>query len=132
MPNITSAGRAVLIISTLCIFTGSAAPLRAGSERPDSTTLLDKFLEGPMAEVDEIIFAARQPGAGGHWYENFGYYAQDESNKVYRAMGQLCSLNIRTGRLRVLLDDKEGSVRDPQVRYDGRMILFSYRKADAG
>ena len=30
------------------------------------------------AGVDEIIFAARQPGAGGHWYENFGYYAQDE------------------------------------------------------
>jgi len=129
MPNITLAGGAALIISTLCIFTGSAAPLRAGSERPDSTTLLDKFLEGPMAEVDEIIFAARQPGAGGHWYENFGYYAHDESHKLYRAMGQLCSLNIRTGRLRVLLDDKEGSVRDPQVHYDGRVILFSCRKA---
>lgn len=30
--------------------------------------------------------------------------------------------------LAVLLDDPEGSVRDPQVHYDGRKILFSYRK----
>ncbi len=35
--------------------------------------------------VEEIIFASRQPGVGGHWYENFGYNALDESEKVYRA-----------------------------------------------
>ena len=36
----------------------------------------------PAAESipEEIIFACRQPGAGGHWYENFGYYAHDEKN----------------------------------------------------
>ena len=27
--------------------------------------------------VEEIVFACRQPGAGSHWYENFGYYAHD-------------------------------------------------------
>ncbi len=42
-------------------------------------------------------------------------------------MGRLCRLNLRTGKLTVLLDDPEGSVRDPQVHYDGRKILFSYR-----
>jgi hypothetical protein len=89
---------------------------------------LQEFLAGPMAGIDEVIFAARQPGAGGHWYENFGYYAHDENQKLFRAMGQLCRLNIRTGKLRILLDDKQGSVRDPQVHYDGGKILFSYRK----
>jgi hypothetical protein len=77
--------------------------------------------------VEEIIFASRQPGAGGHWYENFGYYAQDENKKVYRAKGRLCRLNVRSARLTVLLDDNAGSVRDPQVHYDGEKILFSYR-----
>ncbi|MBN2269841.1 MAG: hypothetical protein JXN61_04460 [Sedimentisphaerales bacterium] len=129
MQRITSAGTTILIAITLCIFAGSPAALASGSANPGSTRLLDGFLEGPMAGVEEIIFAARQDGAGGHWYENFGYYAQDASRKVYRAMGQLCSLNIRTGLLRVILDDKEGSVRDPQVHYDARKILFSYRKA---
>ncbi|MBL7153219.1 MAG: PD40 domain-containing protein, partial [Phycisphaerae bacterium] len=129
MRNFTPAGRTILITLTLCIFAGSTTALGAGSASSDSTRLLDRFLAGPMADVERIVFAARQGGAGSHWYENFGYYAQDASRKVYRAMGQLCSLNIRTGRLRILLDDKEGSVRDPQVHYDGRRILFSYRKA---
>jgi hypothetical protein len=42
--------------------------------------------------------------------------------------GKLCGLNLRTGELRVLLDDPGGGVRDPHVHYDGRKILFSYRK----
>ncbi len=79
------------------------------------------------AGVDEIVFAARQPGAGSHWYENFGYYAHDERIKMYRAMGQLCRLNVATGKLTLLLDDPDGSVRDPQVHYDAQKILFSYR-----
>ncbi|NIP27985.1 MAG: hypothetical protein GWN67_07205 [Phycisphaerae bacterium] len=77
--------------------------------------------------VEEIIFASRQPGAGGHWYENFGYYAQDENKKAYRGRGRLCRLNITNGQLTVLLDDAEGSIRDPQVHYDSAKILFSYR-----
>jgi hypothetical protein len=83
------------------------------------------------AELDEVIFAVRQPGAGGHWYENFGYYAQDEQAKLYRAGGRLCRLNLRSGALRVLWDDPKGSVRDPQVHYDGTKILFSYRPGDS-
>ncbi|MHC4643484.1 MAG: hypothetical protein ACYS32_17725, partial [Planctomycetota bacterium] len=77
--------------------------------------------------VKEIIFACRQPGAGGHWYENFGYYAQDQSKKLYRGKGRLCRLNVANGELTVLLDDPDGSIRDPQVHYDGAKILFSYR-----
>jgi hypothetical protein len=77
--------------------------------------------------VEEIIFARRQPGVGGHWYENFGYYAQDESLKVYGARGSLCRLRVDSGEPTVLLDDPAGSIRDPQVYYSGKKILFSYR-----
>jgi hypothetical protein len=70
---------------------------------------------GHSSLPEEIVFAVRQPGVGSHWYENFGYYAQDEHAKVYRAMGRLCRLNLRTGKLTVLVDDAKGSVRDPQV-----------------
>ena len=76
----------------------------------------------------KIIFAVRQPGAGGHWYENFGYYAFDPGEKVYGSQGRLCRLDLASGRLAVLLEDEAGAVRDPQVHYDGRKILFSYRR----
>ena len=78
--------------------------------------------------VEEIIFATRQLNDDPHWYANFGYYARNAERKAYRAKGQLCKLNLKTGKVQILLDDPEGSVRDPQVHYDGGKILFSYRR----
>jgi hypothetical protein len=89
------------------------------------------LLEGPLADIDEIIFATRKPGADIHWYANFSYYAEDSARLAYRpnANGKLCKLNIKTGILETLIDDPQGSIRDPQVNYDGEKIIFSYRKA---
>ncbi|NQU20452.1 MAG: hypothetical protein HQ567_04155 [Candidatus Nealsonbacteria bacterium] len=78
--------------------------------------------------VDEIIFAVRQPGKDGHWYANFGYWVTDPNRKLYGDGGRLCRLDLRSGKLTVLLDDPKGGVRDPQVHYDAEKILFSYRK----
>ena len=75
----------------------------------------------------EIVFAVRQPGKDGHWYANFGYYAADENKLAYGNGGRLCRLDLRTGAVRSILEDKEGAVRDPVVHYDARKILFSYR-----
>ncbi len=47
---------------------------------------------------------------------------------LFRDGGRLCRLDIRTGKLNVLLDDPKGGVRDPQVHYGGKKILFAYRK----
>ena len=84
-----------------------------------------------MSDVKEIVYACRQEGPDGHWYANFAYYAQDDRNKTYRAMGRLCKLNVRTRKVTVLLDDPTGTVRDPAVHYDGKKILFSYRRGDS-
>ena len=75
----------------------------------------------------------RVPGRD-HWYVTFGNYA-DHSRRLpsnlgwkfedgvywgYGEGGRLCRLNLRTGKLKVLLDDPKGGVRDPQVHYDGQ------------
>ena len=105
------------------------APLKIGP--PADPDLLSQFRNGPMAGVDEIVFAARQPGKDGHWYANFGYYADDDQRLTYGQSGRLCRLNLTTGQTTVLLDDPQGGIRDPQVHYDAQKILFSYRKADS-
>jgi hypothetical protein len=46
---------------------------------------------------------------------------------MYGKGGRLCVLDTCTGAVETLLDDPEGAVRDPQVHYDARKILFSYR-----
>jgi len=78
-------------------------------------------------DVEEIIFAVRQPGKDGHWYANFSYYAYDDQKVLYGNGGKLCRKNLRTGELVALVDDPEGGVRDPVVHYDARKIVFSYR-----
>ena len=80
------------------------------------------------SDVEEVVFAARPFGPDGHYYANFGYYCADPSQKVYPRGGRLCRLKLATGEVSVLVDDPEGGVRDPQLHYDGRRILFSYRK----
>ena len=121
----------VLIIRALTLGLGSVfrpARLRFSPRRAGGTALLALLLasvsSGAVSDlgVEEIVFARRQPGVGGHWYENFGYYAQDESLKVYGARGSLCRLHVESGKLTVLLDDPHGSIRDPQVHYDGGKI----------
>jgi hypothetical protein len=82
-----------------------------------------------LEHTDEIVFACRQEGSDGHWYANFGYYANDENRKAYGQQGRLMKLNVRTGQTTVLLEDLKGTVRDPQVSYDGQTILFAYRPA---
>lgn len=79
-------------------------------------------------DVEEIIFAVRQADPDGHWYANFGYDVIDPDRRYYHDGGRLCRLNLKTGDLKVLLEDPQGGVRDPQVHYDAKKILFSYRK----
>jgi mono/diheme cytochrome c family protein len=94
-----------------------------------TNSLLDQFRAGPMAGVQEVIFAARKLNeTDGHWYANLGYYAHDPNRKAWREGTKLYRWNLATGKLTTLLDDPRGGVRDPQVHYDGGKILFSYRK----
>ena len=76
----------------------------------------------------EIVFAVRTP-KGPHWYENFGHPVTDANKAAYGSGGRLCKLNVPAGEVAVLLDDPQGAVRDPQVHYGGRKILFSYRRS---
>ena len=78
--------------------------------------------------VNEIIFAARKVDGDGHWYANFSYSSKNPKRKYYHDGGILGRLNVKTGKVTRLIDDPKGGVRDPQVHYDGKKILFSYRK----
>jgi hypothetical protein len=91
--------------------------------------LLARFREGPMAGVQDVVFAARKMNpSDGHWYANLGYYAHDPNRKAWREGAKLYRLNLAAAKLTALIDDPRGGVRDPQVHYDGKKILFSYRK----
>ena len=109
----------------------------------NSTELLSKLSKNPLkneilrlsAQIStdfgfgEIVFATRRTKKNeGHWYANISHYAGDPENKLYVEGGQLVKFNLRTGNTEILLEDRIGNVRDPAVDYDGKTIVFSYRK----
>ncbi|MDR1498650.1 MAG: hypothetical protein LBS59_09690 [Puniceicoccales bacterium] len=118
----------------------TAAPLEVQS--PPEIDLLASLRKGPSAplrDVKQIVFAVRADGLDGHWYANFGYYsagshrARDfHSDEIFYTFseqgGKLCLYDLDTKKFRILLNDETGAVRDPQVSYDAKKILFSYRR----
>src|ERR1035441_1853230 len=89
-------GLAALVISATLLLT---VPATAATN-----TLLEQFRPGPMAGVDDIIFAARRINEGdGHWYANLGYYAHDPERKAWREGGKLYRWNVATGKPSTLL-----------------------------
>ena len=86
------------------------------------------FRAGPMREVAEILFVVRKPGIDPHWYANFGYYAHDENHFPFPlgAGSWLNILTVDTGDVRTIFKDEKGTIRDPQIHYDGKRIVFSY------
>ena len=95
----------------------STTPLLAA---PEAAKLLLKH------GVKKVVFAQRTFANDGHWYANFGYTF--DKKKLYGNKGQLGIYDVATGKITALIDDPKGAVRDPQVHYDAKKILFSYRK----
>jgi len=100
----------------------------AAAAAPDS--LVSKALEA-MGGAEEVVFAVRGMYGDGHYYANFGHWSLEPDKMMHAAGGaKLCKVNLRTREVRVLVDDPQGSVRDPCVDHDGGKIVFSYRPGE--
>ena len=89
------------------------------------------FLFPPGAPAEEVVFATRPIYEDGHWYANISYFARDAEEKTYAKGGGLHVVDTDSGRVRTLVEDDGGTVRDPAVHYDGKTILFSWRRGDS-
>jgi hypothetical protein len=86
---------------------------------------------GPHVDRLRRIVFTKHHDIGGQHYA----YTEDISDSPYKDnnpfpnTGQLCLLEMEGlyGRSRVLLDEPNGLIRDPDVSYDGRRILFAWR-----
>ncbi|MEI7733316.1 MAG: hypothetical protein WCO56_27340 [Verrucomicrobiota bacterium] len=106
-----------------------ASTLAGATSPAPASGLLAEMLQGPLATIQEVVFSVRPHGTDGHWYANFGYQSGDANRPMYAEGGsRLCKLNLKTRQVTDLLADATGTIRDPQLHYNGKKILFSYRK----
>ncbi len=108
-------------VAALSVVFVAATTAIGGSPLSTPTTLPE--------QVREVVFAERSLNYDGHWYANFGYYADSRERKAHGSFGRLAKIDVRSGQVTRLVDDPDGAVRDPTVHYDGKTIVFSYRPA---
>jgi hypothetical protein len=113
---------------------GTAASSPSAESRADALNLMPRALD--LMRSDRVVFTVRPPSTDLHWYANFGYWCSEPDRMMYAGKngsvgGELCVANLRDGACRKLLVDPNGTLRDCRVHYDGKTILFSWRRGDS-
>ena len=69
---------------------------------------------------------------GGSHYAYTEAQSDAQAERQYQAGTSLCILEMDGiyGKIETLIDDRKGVIRDPGVSYDGKTILFSWKKSD--
>lgn len=90
-----------------------------------------KRLNSLLKQTNKIVFTKHFNMGGSHYaYTEAQSDAQAERN--FRPGTALCIMQIDGINLKteVLIEDKEGVIRDPDISYDGKHILFAWKKSD--
>ena len=84
-----------------------------------------------LADVSEVVYVSRTSYPNDHHNTATIFQCGEVNAKRYgRTPGSLKAWNPKTGRTRVIVPAKPGrTVRDPEVSWDGRLIVFSMRES---
>ncbi|MCP4785323.1 MAG: hypothetical protein GY903_04830 [Fuerstiella sp.] len=86
------------------------------------------LLANPLIAENPILFVTRPQYTNEHGTEATMYQTGEVNTRVFRGGGALRLLDVKTGKITRLVDAPEGIVRDPEVHFDGKRILFSMRR----
>jgi len=88
-------------------------------------------LQPLLRECKRIVFTKHYNIGGSHYAYTEGQSdAQNERTFIPGSALCLFEMDGCYGRVRTLINDPDGVIRDPDVSYDGRRILFSWKKSD--
>ncbi len=83
-----------------------------------------------LGKAPRIVFTKHYDLGGSHYAYTEGQ-SDAQSERHFEPGSSLCLLTMRGlyGETRTLLDDREGVIRDPDVSYDARGVLFAWKKS---
>jgi len=81
--------------------------------------------------LKQVVFTKHFDMGGSHYAYTEGQ-SDAQAERHFRAGTALCILEMDGiyGRVRTLIDDPGGVIRDPDVSFDGKRILFAWKKSD--
>ncbi|MGE5610256.1 MAG: hypothetical protein ACM359_13465 [Bacillota bacterium] len=88
-------------------------------------------LKPVLAKIAKIVFTKHYDLGGSHYAYTEGL-SDAASERHFVPGASLCVLEMdgAFAKVRTLIDDRDGVIRDPDVSYDGKRILFSWKKSD--
>ena len=89
-----------------------------------------KLLDNPLLTRAPILFVVRPQYKPDHHNTATIFQTGEINTNSYQSGGLLKTIDVKTGKVTTLVDaGPQGSIRDPEVSFDGRKILFSMRKS---
>lgn len=88
----------------------------------------EALLANPLVRQQPFLFVTRPPYVNNHGTEETMYQSNEHNVDCFRRGGALKVLDVPSGQVRTVLEAKNGIVRDPEVHFDGRRVLFSMRR----
>ncbi len=90
-----------------------------------------KRLEPFRDKLRRILFTKHYDMGGSHYAYTEGC-SDAQAERHFRPGTALCILEMDGiyGRVRPLIEDDKGVIRDPDVSYDGKRVLFAWKKSD--
>jgi hydrazine synthase alpha subunit-like protein/WD40 repeat protein len=124
-----------LAIEDLAATYGKAYPAKEFLSRLDSskpteleTLRREALLANQLVCGQPILFVVRQQYRSDHHNTATMFQTGEINTASFQGGGAIKTLDVTTGETKTLLDVPEGVARDPDVRFDGKKILFSMRR----
>ncbi len=83
-----------------------------------------------LLKAPQIVFTKHYDLGGSHYAYTEGQ-SDAQAERHFEPGASLCLLSMQGiyGQARTLVDDRGGVIRDPDVSYDGRRVLFAWKKS---
>lgn len=86
------------------------------------------LLSNPLVTNQPIVFTTRQQYARDHHNSATLFHTNEINTNSYAPGGSMKVIDLKNnGKVTTLIETKDGVIRDPEISYDGRRILFSKR-----
>lgn len=86
------------------------------------------LLANPLLKAQPLLYVARKQYKPDHHNTETMFQTGEINTASFEGGGALKALDVATGETRTILETKDGLIRDPEVHFDGRRIIFSMRK----
>jgi len=87
------------------------------------------LIANPLVGGRELLYVHREQYRGTHGNMGSMFQTDEINTRNYRPGGPIKAVNLVTGKVRVIADPgPTGRIRDPELDFDGKRIIFSMRK----